>query len=144
MNINDEHMTDHTPGAPAAGDDRAIRAVIGGLVDAWSCGDADAFASGFAADADFYNVFAQHLDGRPAIANHHAQLFDTVYRDTRLSDVDVSVRLIRPDVAVVVMRSVLHVAGEQRPAHALGVVTRDDGRWQIASLQNMAPLVTAA
>jgi hypothetical protein len=36
--------------------------------------------------------------------------------------------------------SVLHVAGEQRPAHALSIFVRAASRWEILSLQNMALL----
>jgi uncharacterized protein (TIGR02246 family) len=121
-------------------DDREIHAVVQRLVDAWRQGDADAFAGAFAADADFFNVFAQRLCGRAAIASHHAQLFVSVYRGTRVTDVQVSIKSAAPNAAVVSWSSVLHVAGEQRRGHALSVFVRAGGSWEIVSLQNMAPL----
>lgn len=121
-------------------DELAIGAIVQNLVDAWHRGDATAFASAFAHDADFYNVFAQKLCGREAIACHHHQLFTGIYRDTCVTDVDLSIRSASPDVAVVTWSSVLHVAGEQRRAHALSIFVRAASRWEILSLQNMAPV----
>ena len=121
-------------------DELAIGAVVQKLVDAWHRTDAAAFASAFAHDADFYNVFAQRLCGRDAIACHHDHLFTGVYRDTRITDVDLSIRSAGADVAVVTWSSVLQVGGEHRRAHALSVFVRATGGWEILSLQNMAPL----
>jgi uncharacterized protein (TIGR02246 family) len=121
-------------------DDRAIHAIVQRLADAWRRGDADAFAGAFSPDAEFFNVFAQRLCGRAAIASHHAQLFAGVYRGTHVTDVQVSIKPVTPSAAAVSWSSVLHVAGEQRRAHALSVFVRAGGSWEIASLQNMAPL----
>lgn len=121
-------------------DDLAIRATVQSLVEAWHCGDAQAFAAAFAEDAAFINVFAQTLDGREAIARHHAELFATVYRGTRISGIDMKVMLVHPDVATVAWSSVLHVGEERRPAHALTVFVRNADGWQIRALHNMVPL----
>lgn len=121
--------------------DRAeINDVVQSLVRAWHDSDAEAFASAFAEDADFYNVFAHKLSGQAQIASHHALLFATVYRGSRISDVDVSIRPIEKDVATVAWSCVLHVNDEKRPAHALIVVARQARHWKIYALHNMAPL----
>lgn len=137
-------QTASTPCQLSSIDEQAIHAAINGLIDAWHHGDADAFARAFTEDAIFFNVFAQRLDGRAAITRHHAELFAGIYRGSRVSDVEVSMRAAAPHVAVVAWSSVLHVAGEARPGHALTVFVRGGRRWQILSLHNMAPVPPVA
>ena len=121
-------------------DDRAIRDVVQGLVDAWHARDAESFARAFESDATFFNVFGQKLCGRTEIAAHHAQLFAGVYSGSRISDVAITSTAVTPTVAVVNWSSVLHVADEERRAHAHTVFVRGADQWIIASIQNMLPL----
>lgn len=121
-------------------DDRAIQAVVQGLIDAWHARDAESFASAFESNATFFNVFGQRLCGRTEIAAHHAQLFAGAYSGSRISDVAVAITCVTPTVAVVTWSSVLNVADEARRAHAHTVFVREADQWVILSLQNMLPL----
>ena len=80
---------------------KAIEDLARALEAAWNRHDAHALAVSFAEDADFTNVFGMVATGRAAIEALHAPLFKTMFKDSRLTVTDTSVRLIRPDVAAV-------------------------------------------
>jgi uncharacterized protein (TIGR02246 family) len=80
---------------------RAIEDIAAKLVEAWNRHDARALAAIFADDADFTNVFGMVAKGRAAIEALHAPLFETIFKDSRLSVTETLVRLIRADVASV-------------------------------------------
>jgi uncharacterized protein (TIGR02246 family) len=124
--------------------DRAIRKLIDGLVDAWNCHDAGAFADAFAVDADFTNVFGMRAKGRSAIFEFHAPLFETMFKHSRLTATAVEVRFLRPDVAAVdvhwEMSGARDPKGNEWPLrHGLMnlVVTNEQGSWLIAVMHNM-------
>jgi uncharacterized protein (TIGR02246 family) len=79
----------------------AVKHLVDSLVSAWNRHDAQAFARPFASDADFTNVFGMHATGREAIRQFHAPIFDTMFRESRLSATDTRVRFLRPDVAAI-------------------------------------------
>lgn len=124
--------------------ERAVRDVIGRLVDAWNRHDAAAFADTFALDADFTNVFGMRARGRAAIADFHAPIFETMFKQSRLSATAVEVRFLRPDIAAVdvhwEMSGARDPKGREWPLRR-GlmnlIVTSEQGCWLIAIMHNM-------
>ena len=86
-------------------DEAAIRAVVAGMEARRNAVDRSGYGAHFAEDADFVVIDGRHARGRAAIAAGHQQIFDTIYRGSRLTMTVESVRLVRPDVAVVHARA---------------------------------------
>jgi len=123
-----------------AADETAIRANVAQMVKGWNAKSGAEFAKPFAEDADYVVINGMHLKGRPAIDKSHQTIFDTFFKNTTLTLAVDSLRFLRADVAVV------HVSGGLRPsageapratsARATMVMTKANGRWEIAAFQN--------
>jgi uncharacterized protein (TIGR02246 family) len=125
----------------------AIEAIVGELETAWNAGDGTAFGAPFAEDADFVNVRGEHARSREAIATGHVGIFRSIYAGSRVTYTVESVRLLRPDVALVHARGELDApAGPLAGRHASRfsmVVTKEHGGWQVASFHNTLEAPTA-
>lgn len=127
----------------SAADETAIRQIAQTLQDAWNTGDGALFASKFAPDAN-YTVWNGHYgQGKEWVAASHQQLFDTIYKDTQQKIEVAWIRPLRPDVAVVQLQGGMvnrgmngHDASAWPKVKPLLVLTKENGRWQIAVLQN--------
>ena len=102
--------------------------------------DGSAFAAPFAADADFVNIRGEHFRGRQAIAAGHAAIFRTIYAGSTTQMTVEAARLMRPDVALVHVRSVLDapqgpLAGRHGALFSV-VLTKEAGGWEIAAFHN--------
>jgi uncharacterized protein (TIGR02246 family) len=121
----------------------ALNQIVEALRQAWNTHDARAFAAVFAEDADFTNVFGIAAKGRPRIEETHAAIFSTVFKDSRWTEADTRVRLLRGDVAMVDVRwevnGSLDPEGKPWP-NRRGlmnfVATQERGRWSIAAFHN--------
>lgn len=121
-------------------DRAAAEQIVAELESGWNAGDGARFGRPFADDADFVTIRAEHIRGREAIAEGHAQIFRTIYAGSVNQYTVESLRLLRPDVALVHVRSVLNspsgpLAGTHTATFSL-VLTREPGGWQIAALHN--------
>jgi uncharacterized protein (TIGR02246 family) len=122
-------------------DDRAaLESVVRRLEAAWNAMDGSAFAAPFASDADFVTIRGEHFRGRPAIAAGHAAIFRTIYAGSTNQFILEEARLLRPDVALVHVQSLLDaphgpLAGRHRARFSL-VLTKEAGGWEIAALHN--------
>ena len=123
-------------------DDTAVRALVSTYADAWNHGDAAGFASVFAPDADFTSIRLDRAHTRQEIADGHAAIFATIYKDTRIQPAVERIRYVRPDVAVVDVDGQLSDASgaPMFDAHAQFVAARDGAGWQIVAFQNMVPV----
>lgn len=123
-----------------AEDEKAIRAVIASLTDAWAAGDARAWARAFTEDADFTVWNGLYQKGREAIERGHAQIFSTFYKDTKLRYVVRGIRFLRDEVAVVHVDASLVKKGEDFPASPQAVpvliMVKDKGQWRVAVFHN--------
>ena len=125
-------------------DQESIARIVSALEAAWNAGDGAAFAAPMAEDADFVTIRAEHYRGRPAIAAGHAEVFRTLYAGSTNRLTLESARLLRDDVALVHVRSVLDapsgpLAGRHEATFS-AVLTREAGGWRIASFHNtLAP-----
>jgi uncharacterized protein (TIGR02246 family) len=125
-------------------DQQAIEQVIRRFEQAWNDHDARAFASVFAEDADFTNVFGREAQGRTAIEQFHAPMFSTMFKNSRFTPTDTKVRFIRPDVAAVDIHWVMSGATDpnghpwpDRKGLINVVMTRENGEWAILVMHNM-------
>ena len=101
-------------GAQTASDETAIRGIVQDEIAAWNQGDAVAYSRHFAADGTFTNITGQFFTGYDAFLKQHEVIFEGRFKQTRLQQDIVSLKFVRPDVAVVeVLTSVTGVVAAQ-------------------------------
>ena len=120
-------------------DETAIKNLVQQVQDGWNAHDGAAFAAAFAADADYVVINGMKIKGRDEIEKGHTQIFTTMYKDSRNNATVKGIRFLRPDVAVVHIEWNLEFTadGEKKKNRAMNswVVTKDNGKWSIASFQ---------
>jgi uncharacterized protein (TIGR02246 family) len=120
-------------GAQVASAETAILHLLETFTDGWNRRDLAAVASPFSEEADFITVTGLWWRGRAEIAERHR----TRFRPGRLNSEGVSIRFLRPDVAVV------HLQWES--GGGKGILTflasEENGRWQFDAAQNTDILV---
>ena len=121
-------------------DRAAFEGIVGQLETAWNAMDGSAFAVPFADDADFVNIRGEHFRGRAAIAAGHVAIFRSIYAGSTNQLTLETARLLRADVALVHVRSVLQaphgpLAGRHSARFSL-VLTREQGGWEVAAFHN--------
>jgi len=126
--------------AKHAKDEAAIRAIITGLADAWTRGDSDTWGKAFAPDADFTVWNGIYIKGREAITRGHAQIFSTIYKDTKQKLSVRGIRFLGDDVAVVHVEGSVVKKSEEFPATPqvlpLFVMKKEQGQWLVVAFQN--------
>lgn len=136
--------------AQPAADDAAIRGIIADEVAAWNTGDAVAYSRHFAADGTFTNIVGQFFTGYDAFVKQHEVIFAGRFKNTTLQQDVVSLKFIRPDVAVVeVLTAVTGVGvGQLAPGTSgdttgrlrtrlLQVVAKQGRTWKIVTYHNV-------
>jgi uncharacterized protein (TIGR02246 family) len=122
-----------------AGDEGAIRQNVQYLESGWNDKSGKLFAKPFAEDADYVVINGMYLKGREVIESSHQRIFDTIYKDTKLTLNVKQIRFLRPEIALV------HVSGQRvsstDPAHNEAammtiVMTKEKGSWSISAFQN--------
>ncbi len=121
-------------------DEAAIRAIVTGLAASWNTADGAGYGTAFTEDAEFVNVYGHHFHGRAVIAAGHQQIFDTVYRGSRIAGTVEGVRTIGPGVALAQVAYHLRIprdgAEHEARARATLVLTNGGTGWQIAAFHN--------
>jgi uncharacterized protein (TIGR02246 family) len=128
-------------------EERPLYEIVEKLESAWNNSDSVAWASLFVEDADFIHILGGHFHGREAIEQGHRTIFDTIYKGSRLNLKVEKVRFLRPDVAIVFIRTNLkwYLGGAEQEVQArptLVAQKNDSGRWEIVAFQNT--LITPA
>jgi uncharacterized protein (TIGR02246 family) len=131
-----------------AQNEEAIRSVATQLIAFWNRHDMHGFASLFAEDADFVDVFGNWFKERREIERVLAQRHEGVFKESRFTEKEIAIRRQTPDLAivhiVVELSGALDRQGKQMPP-SLGVMTvvmsRFDEAWRIIALQNTAVAV---
>ena len=128
------------PADVPAADRAAFEGIVRQLETAWNAMDGSAFAVPFADDADFVNIRGEHFRGRAAIAAGHVAIFRSIYAGSTNQLTLETARLLRADVALVHVRSVLQaphgpLAGRHSARFSL-LLTREQGGWEIAAFHN--------
>ena len=131
----------------AAPDETAVRNIIQEEITAWNSGDAAAYSRHFAEDGTCTNIRGELFTGRQAFIQRHDYLFKGPFHGSTLKQDIVSLRFIRPDVAVVeVLTSVTGIQklspgtntddkGRLR-TRLLQVIAKDGGEWKIVAYHN--------
>ena len=128
-------------------DETAVRDIIQEEITAWNSGDAAAYSRHFAADGTCTNIRGQFFTGRQAFIERHDYLFKGPFHGSTLKQDIVSLRFVRPDVAVVeVLTSVTGIQklspGTNMDAKGrlrtrwLQVIVKDGGEWKIVAYHN--------
>jgi uncharacterized protein (TIGR02246 family) len=140
------------PEAPTfdeSGEHQAILGLGQALQDAWSRGDAAGYASLFTDDSDFVAWNGSYGRGRQAIEDAHRPLFDGPLAGSRMILAGdggefaspESLRLVRPDVAIMVTSGAVVLAGQSAtgPDHEsvqTFVLIKNGDRWRVAAFHN--------
>jgi uncharacterized protein (TIGR02246 family) len=144
-----------TSSAQQAGstDEAAIRKVIVEMTDAFNNHDGKAAARMYSQDARLVSVRGEMMNTRAGIEKGLSSILTTRAKIATQRTIDVTIRFIRPDVALANVTNELSglVApdGQALPAHqelSLRVFVKDDGIWQVAAFHNtmIAPFAPAA
>jgi uncharacterized protein (TIGR02246 family) len=129
-------------------DEMVVRKIIHEQVAAWNKGDAEAYSRHFAADGTFTNIVGMFFTRHDAFRERHDQIFKGVFRGTTKQEDIVSVRFLRPDVAVA--ETLQTIAGVQKflpgtsgdvkgrlRTRLLQVFVKDNGEWKITVYHNV-------
>lgn len=121
----------------------AIRELQRQQAEAWNRHDAAAYSKLFANDGDVVNVVGWWWKSPAEIRSKLEDAFSFVFRDSTLTITDVQVRFLQPTIAVAHVSWTLDGAkappGSPAPPRTgiqLQVLTKQSGRWLIASFQN--------
>jgi uncharacterized protein (TIGR02246 family) len=124
-------------------DEEAIRKVIVGTTEAFNRHDAKAFTRFYAPDAELVTVRGERMKGAAEIEKGLAAIFATRAKAVTLRTLDVTVRFIRPDVAVAHVTNELSgfvgAGGEPLSAHrelSIRVLVKEQGRWLVTAFHN--------
>ena len=128
-------------GTTSRGDQEAIEQIIENWNKAWQTKDVKLAAQDYSDDADWTNAFGMKRRGRAEIEKFLGEVFSLSFVMTGESKtVEQSVKLIKPDVALVITR--VERAGQRTPSglemgtrHTshLRVLLKSGKRWQIVS-----------
>ena len=137
-------------GAQTASDETAVRSIIQDETAAWNQGDAVAYSRHFATDGTFTNVTGQFFTGYDAFLKQHEVIFEGRFKQTRLQQDIVSLKFVRPGVAVVeVLTSVAGVVSAQLAqgtgadakgrlrTRLLQVVVKQGEEWKVVAYHNV-------
>ena len=102
-------------------DEEAITQVITGTTEAFNKHDAEAFTRFYTQDAELVTVRGELMKGADEIEKGLAAIFATRAEATTLKTLNVTIRFIRPDVAVAhvtnELSGLVSPSGEQLPPH---------------------------
>jgi uncharacterized protein (TIGR02246 family) len=128
-----------------AEDEAAIRRILANWDRGWDGFDARLAAMDYADDADWLNAFGRKKKGRAELQQFLAELFVRPdMKAARFTTTSVSIRFIRPDVAVAYTDFVgvgqKTLSGKEmgkRVGHQIRVLSKEGGKWVIVSHQIM-------
>ena len=121
-----------------AADEHGVRGVLTDFSTTLNQYDFKAWSRLFADDADFVVITGKHLKGRDEIETYHAAVWAGVYKDSRAAFTSLTIRFLRPDVAVAHGDAeITYNSGQnKRTGLVTMVLTKQGDRWLIAVVQN--------
>ena len=132
-------------------DEEAIRKLLAAWTQASNNHDAKAGTAFFTSDADYVNVFGSWSKGATAIEKFRKDRYETVLKDSRIAPIDIKIRFIRPDVALVHelhdFSGMLGPNGEKMPTQrelGIRVLVKQHGKWLVAAFHNTVVRPAAA
>ncbi len=122
-------------------DETLLRELVAKLEAAWNASDSVTWTAQFAEDADFIHILGAHYCGREEIERGHRTIFDTIYKGSHNTLTVEKVRSVRPDVAIVFIRTRLkwYLNGAEQEVQARPTLVahkNDNGEWQVVAFQN--------
>ncbi|MVM34810.1 SgcJ/EcaC family oxidoreductase [Spirosoma sp. HMF4905] len=136
--------------AQSKSDTLAIQTIIQDETSAWNKGDAIAYSKQFAQDGTFTNIVGMFYTGHKAFLYRHDEIFKGMFNKTTSTQKIVSLRFVRPDVAIV--ETLCRVTGfpatglpariqldakGRLTTRLLQVLEKSAGNWQIVSYHNV-------
>ena len=120
--------------------DRAVRAVLDEVYTAWADNDADAFVAPYAESATAV-LPGSYLPDKEAIRATMATLFAGELTGSKGIHEVQSVRFIGGEVAIVISKGALQLAGQTEPDAAkraleTWVLSKQDGTWRVQAFHN--------
>lgn len=140
------------PAQATAEDEAAIRSIALARVESFNRHEPPLSGS-FTADADFVNIYGMWRKGPAEIESRQKERMETVLKDAQIKVLDLRIRFIRPDVAIVhelhEMRGMRDDSGELLPPHqehGIRVFLKEQDKWLITAFHNtiVRPTQTAA
>lgn len=135
-----------TCGAQSLGDredEEAIKQVIAGTTEAFSKHDAKAFTRFYTQDAELVTVRGERMKGAAEIEKGLTAIFATRAKSTTAKTLNVTIRFIRPDVAVAhvtnELSGLVSPSGDQLPPHrelSIRVLVKEQGAWLVTAFHN--------
>ena len=135
-------------GAQPLSDETAIRNIIEDENATWNNGDPVGYSRHFAEAGTFTNIRGQFFTGHAAFFKQHEVIFEGIFKNTTVSQDIVSLKFIRPDIAIVeTLTAVVGIAqgvpgvtrddkGRLR-TRLLQVLAKENGVWKIVSYHNV-------
>jgi uncharacterized protein (TIGR02246 family) len=127
----------------SSGDEDAIRKVVVAMTEGFNRHDGKAAAQMYEPDARFVTVRGETMNGQLAIENGLASILGSRARNASQRTLDVVVKFLRPDVALVHVTNELSglvaLDGQALPSHqelSLRVFVKEAGIWRVAAFQN--------
>ena len=132
-----------TQPADSRSDEQAIKAVIAATTNAFSKHDAKAWVKFCAPDAQLVTVRGESMKGIGEIEKGLTTIFQTRARNVTLETLTVTVRFIRPDVALAhvtnQLSGLVSPDGQTLAPHqelSIRVLVKDQGSWRITAFHN--------
>ena len=120
-----------------------IHEMVQDAMDAWNRHDVGAFIRVYAEDADLTTVTGTTVRGPEAIHDHHAQIFETIFKKSHITAGEIKVRFLSSDIASVDVRwemtGALEWDGKVIPIRRgllNWLVTRQGDRWLVTVMRN--------
>lgn len=120
-------------GAQNSPDETAIRRILDNEVATWNKGDTDGYSKDFATDGTFTNIRGMFFTGHQEFRDRHEAIFKGEFRGTSLKQEVVSLRFIRPDVAIA--ETLTWVSGFSKAGPPPGTSVDANGRLRTRLLQ---------
>lgn len=124
-------------------DEEAIRQVIVEMTEGFNKHDARASTRMYTSDADLITVRGERFRGTTEFEKGLASIFATRAREAKLRTLNVSVRFIRPDVALAhvtnELSGLIAPNGQRPPPHqelSLRVFVKEGNDWRVAAFHN--------
>jgi uncharacterized protein (TIGR02246 family) len=132
-----------TAHAQTKADEEAVRALPRAFCDAWAQHDGHQLAAIMAEDVDFVTVGGAFFRGRADFEKYHTKLLAERFRESTNTPLEIDVRFLRPDEAVVhwswTIEGDKNPDGSPRPKR-FGLMTmvaqKRNGAWLVVVAQN--------
>ena len=134
-------------------DRKSIEALAASFQDAWNRHDMDRLASLVAEDVDYVTVVGSRdwEKGRKEFKERHAEVHQTMFKDSVLTIKEIHIKFLRPDIALahVLWETKGDVIPERKPGEPRAgiftwVVEKRSGKWLIIASQNTENRTPAA